>query len=152
MKKIFLFIFLLPFFAYSNDINDIIDNSILNNINDIETISENNNKMIKDIESERFVNTAQIRFANKITAKSFTKDVEIGSKIKFGELKIFPLKCWKSYPEEMPENKLLIKVFETNKNNKQKDKLIFYGWIFSSSPSISTIEHQTYDITLENCY
>lgn len=141
MKKLLiLFVMILPISAYSSSLNDIINENI---------ILDSKNKTIKDTEDRRFVNTAKIRFINKITAKSFTKNVEIGETIKFGELQISPLKCWKSYPEETPENKLLLKVFETNKN--KEDKLIFYGWIFSSSPSISSIEHQTYDITLEDC-
>lgn len=106
-------------------------------------------KTIGETNENRFVNTTKIRFLDKLTARSFTSNIKIGKHVKFEKLIVIPLKCWKSYPEEMPENKLLLKVFETNKNGENKQ--IFYGWIFSSTPSISGIEHSMYDITLEDC-
>ena len=111
--------------------------------------SEIEYKTIGETNENRFVNTAKMRFLDKLTARSFTSNVEIGRRVKFEKLIVIPLKCWKSYPEETPENKLLVKVFEIDKHNKEKQ--IFYGWIFSSTPSISGIEHSMYDITLEDC-
>jgi len=43
----------------------------------------------------------------------------------------------------------LIEVFEEKVN--QENSRIFYGWLFSSSPSLSAMEHQIYDITAINC-
>ena len=111
--------------------------------------SEHRYKTISETNSNRFVNTAKIRFLDKMTAKSFTSNINIGEQTRFEKLIVIPLKCWKSYPEETPENKLLLKVFEINK--KGESKQIFYGWIFSSTPSVSGIEHSMYDLTLEDC-
>lgn len=148
-------------------INDDINSNFSDNINvkdkiDTKIINNNEKKLDNEIQMDvityetigntnpnRFVNTASIRFLDKITAKSTTKLVKIGEREQFNKLIVLPLKCWKSYPEEMPENKLLIKVFKINKNKEKK--MIFYGWIFSSTPSISGIEHPMYDITLEDC-
>ena len=99
--------------------------------------SEIEYKTIGETNENRFVNTAKMRFLDKLTARSFTSNIEIGRRVKFEKLIVIPLKCWKSYPEETPENKLLVKVFEIDKHNKEKQ--IFYGWIFSSTPSIYTI-------------
>lgn len=112
--------------------------------------NDNGYKTIKETESNRFVNTVEMRFLDKITAKSFTKKIKIGKLVRFEKLIIVPLKCWKSYPEEPTENKLLVKVYENNKKNNE-NKLIFYGWIFSSTPSVSGLEHPMYDITLVDC-
>lgn len=108
-------------------------------------------KLIKNQSEDRFVNTIKLQGLNKITGKTFEIEVKVGEIINFERLKIIPIKCWKSYPEESPENKLLIRIFETNLNDL-KEKSIFYGWIFSSSPSISGLEHPLYDIKLEDCY
>ena len=104
---------------------------------------------IAETKENRFVNTAKVRFLDKLTARSFTSNIKIGKQVKFEKLIVLPLKCWKSYPEETPENKLLLKVFEIDKSGQRKQ--IFYGWIFSSTPGISGIKHSMYDITLEDC-
>ena len=108
-------------------------------------------KLIRNQPEDRFVSTVKLQGLNKITGKTFEIETSAGEVINFERLKIIPLKCWKSYPEESPENKLLIKIFESNIRDN-KEKLIFYGWIFSSSPSISGLEHPLYDIKLEDCY
>ena len=104
---------------------------------------------VAETKENRFVNTAKVRFLDKLTARSFTSNIKIGKQVKFEKLIVLPLKCWKSYPEETPENKLLLKVFEIDKSGQKKQ--IFYGWIFSSTPGISGIKHSMYDITLEDC-
>lgn len=135
---IFLFLFNIASIEASENLNSVIDN-----ITGTKTIGNTN--------SNRFVNTIKINILNKTTGKTITLVNKIDSTINFERIEILPLKCWKSYPEEAPENKLLLKVYEKDVINKTK-KMIFFGWIFSSSPSISGIEHSLYDITLIDCF
>jgi hypothetical protein len=86
---------------------------------------------------------------NKITGHVLTLHSHINKGVKFGNLEITPKICWKSSPEDLPENKALLEIFET-KPSGLKER-IFYGWMFSSSPSISSLEHALYDITLLEC-
>lgn len=111
----------------------------------------NKDNLIKNQPENRFVDKVKLHGLNKITGKTSVIEAKVGDTIKFEELEILFLKCWKSYPEENTENKLLLKIFE-NDNKKDGDKkLIFYGWFFSSSPSISGLEHPLYDLKLLNC-
>lgn len=104
---------------------------------------------IKDVNGINKANIIILQALNKITAKSYKYEVRIGDKIEFERLIIEPLFCWKSSPENIPENKVLLKVVE-NRLNNTKDQ-IFYGWMFSSSPSISSMEHPMYDISVVDC-
>jgi hypothetical protein len=76
-----------------------------------------------------------------------------------------------SNEDNLEEHKIAIKASESQeyediakKNNlkifgllhiqseeKLQEKRIFYGWMFSSSPSVSSLEHPIYDITALNC-
>lgn len=132
-------------------------NSKEENINNfLDKLEQNKNsiyedRLIKNQPENRFVNNVKLQGLNKITGKTFKIETKINNVLNFERLEIIPLKCWKSYPEESPENKLLLKIYENNTKTHEK-KLIFFGWILSSSPSISGLEHPLYDIRLEDCY
>ena len=106
-----------------------------------------------DSDISRFYNTAIVQALNKTTAKTSIIDLKVGEKISYGSLKIIAHKCWQSPLEQKPENKILLEVFEVKNENSEKlqEKRIFYGWTFSSSPSISGLEHPIYDIIAINC-
>jgi len=136
MKRIF--IILLALFIS-------VPNSFSQDTTDAETITT-----VGTIATANKATTATILALNKITAKHYTYNVKIGESIAFERLHVQVLSCWKSSPDEVPENKALLKIDETQVNKKDK-RNIFYGWMFSSSPSLSSLEHPTYDIALMNC-
>ncbi len=104
---------------------------------------------VKNINEENKTNTITIQALNKITAKSYEYEIKIGATMQFERLSITPLFCWKSSPFEIKENKALINIVE-NKINKETEEL-FYGWMFSSSPSISSLQHPMYDVKVVDC-
>lgn len=104
---------------------------------------------IKNIREINKANVVVLQALNKITAKSYTYEVKVGDTMEFERLKINPLFCWKSSPSDIPENKVLIKIIE-NKLDKTQGE-VFYGWMFSSSPGMSSLEHPMYDITIVDC-
>jgi hypothetical protein len=106
--------------------------------------------LLRNQPAERFVDNVELQLLNKVTGKVHQIKAKIGKTVTFERLQIILLKCWKSFPEENPENKLLLKIFETNQHSGLK-KLIFYGWILSSTPSVSGLEHPLYDVELKNC-
>jgi hypothetical protein len=110
----------------------------------------NDKLLVGNQPSERFTNNVELQLLNKITGKIYKIKAKIDKPVIFERLEIVPLKCWKSFPEENPENKLLLKIFETKQHDIKK-KLIFYGWIFSSTPSVSGLEHSLYDVELKDC-
>jgi hypothetical protein len=116
-----------------------------------ETDGETEVKPDNDI--SRFNNIAIVQALNKTTAKTSILNLRVGEKTSFGSLKIIAHKCWQSPLEQKPENKILLEIFEFRNESEEKsqEKRIFYGWMFSSSPSISSLEHPIYDITALNC-
>jgi hypothetical protein len=105
---------------------------------------------LKDIPNNQFTDYARIQILDKIMASSIEEDIKISEIYQFQNLSIVIHKCWKSKPEERPENKALITVKEYKKSTNEEN-VVFNGWMLSSSPSISSMEHVIYDITLIKC-
>ena len=117
-------------------------------------IDENDNQF----DPARFGKIATVQILDKNTAKSLLIDFNVGVKKSFNNLDILVHKCWFSPPDRRAENKILIEVFEKkNEENSSldsensKNNRIFYGWLFSSSSSISSLEHSVYDIVAIKC-
>lgn len=98
-----------------------------------------------DIATQKMV----LRGVDKITGRVKTMQASINKPLTFGTLTIIPETCLTKPQEEMPENAVFLRVFETLKDNEKKE--IFKGWMFSSNPALSAMEHPIYDIWLLNC-
>lgn len=85
----------------------------------------------------------------KVTAETSTFNVPLDTPTTFGTLTITLKKCVKSAPDERPENTALL-LIEDSKPDAPVTT-VFSGWMFSSSPAISALEHPVYDITLLEC-
>jgi hypothetical protein len=109
-----------------------------------------NPRLIGNQPPERFVKNVELQVLDKVVGRVSRVEAKIGDRIAFGRLEILPLRCWKSFPEENPENKLLLKIFELDRQTGE-NRMIFYGWIFSSTPSVFGLEHPMYDLRLRNC-
>ena len=148
-----LYIFLILLVIGSTTYAEIITENNNQNISLSEENKEENKEVedikIKDTKEINKTNTIKIQALNKITAKSYEYKIKIGDSIEFERLIITPLFCWKSAPSDIPENKALLKISENQLNKEQKE--IFYGWMFSSAPSISSLEHPMYDIKVVDC-
>ena len=57
--------------------------------------------------------------------------------------------CRRSPPEERPENAAFVEIYES-RPGEAKERL-FSGWMFSSSPALSALEHAVYDVNLLAC-
>lgn len=94
-------------------------------------------------------NTAVLQGLNKVTGKISKLDGLTGTVMRFGNLEIIAHRCWKSNPEDTPENAALLEISELKPG--EAPTRIFLGWMFSSSPGLSGLEHPVYDITLLSC-
>ena len=81
---------------------------------------------------------------NKVSGKISKIKIEDNRVTYFGTLKIIVKTCNKSLPEDPPENSAFIQIWN-QKIDKEEEK-IFSGWMFSSSPSISALDHAVYDV------
>ena len=86
---------------------------------------------------------------NKVTARAQEIEAPIGSVIRFGTIEIIAHNCWKSAPDERPENAALLEISEIRQGEAPKQ--IFLGWMFSSTPGLSALEHPFYDVTVVKC-
>lgn len=102
-------------------------------------------------------NKATIRALNKQTGR--TKDIEIpvGEQTIFENILIDMKACFTRPEDETPEETSFVQITEINTGFKEelssvkKGKVIFSGWMFSSSPSLVAMEHPNYDIWLLEC-
>jgi hypothetical protein len=92
---------------------------------------------------------AVIQGLDKITARVSRFDAPVGTPENFGTLSIVVRDCEKSAPEDRPENAAFIEITE-NRPGEEK-RLLFSGWMFSSSPALSALEHAVYDLNLLEC-
>jgi len=86
---------------------------------------------------------------DKITARVSRFEVPVGKTATFFTLSIEVRDCEKSAPEDRPENAAFVEIYE-NRPGEEKSRL-FSGWMFSSSPALSAIEHPVYDVNLLEC-
>lgn len=86
---------------------------------------------------------------NKVTASRQTLEASIGSVVRYGTIEIIAHKCWKSSPEDRPENAALLEVSEIKQGEAPQH--IFSGWMYSSTPGLLSLEHPFYDITVISC-
>ncbi len=93
---------------------------------------------------------ARLQALDKITARISTVEAPVGASRFFGTLEISVNRCAFHPPEEPPENAAFITVHDRGYKGLEP-KLIFSGWIFSSSPAVSALEHPVYDLTLLAC-
>ncbi|MBM3589794.1 MAG: DUF2155 domain-containing protein [Alphaproteobacteria bacterium] len=158
MKKNSFFAFCFTIlFAISTRIDaQKINSSLSNPDTKSESITQLNTPNLEEDDNNdtsRFGNYAIVQALNKTTAKTSILELKVGEKFIFGSIKIIPHRCWQSPLDQKPENKILLEIFEskTDSDDKIVEKRIFYGWMFSSSPSVSGLEHPIYDIIALNC-
>ena len=92
---------------------------------------------------------AVLQGLDKISARTSQIEAPVGGSIKFGTLSIVVRDCEQSPPEDPPENAAFVQIYETPPG--EDTKRLFSGWMFSSSPALSELEHPVYDVTLLAC-
>ena len=95
-------------------------------------------------------NKARLQALDKITARISTVEAPVGAARFYGTLEITINRCAFHPPDEPPENAAFITVRDRGYDGLAP-KQVFSGWIFSSSPAISALEHPVYDLTLLAC-
>ena len=92
---------------------------------------------------------AILRGLDKVTGRINTFSIPVGEVGQFGKTFIVPEACYTRPPEEFPEDSVFLYVFE--KSLKGENIELFRGWMFSSNPALSSMEHPVYDIWVIGC-
>ena len=91
---------------------------------------------------------ASFKLLNKTTNKVSQKNISVNSVVVWETLNIHVLYCASTPPTEIPEDYVLIDVYDEINN---KNKNIYRGWMISSSPDITSLENPIYDLWLLDC-
>ena len=92
--------------------------------------------------------TAHMKLLNKTTNKVSENFIMVNKKINWETLVIEIFSCFSNPPDELPEDYVLLDVYDQI-NNKENN--IYKGWMISSSPDITSLEHPVYDLWLVDC-
>ena len=94
-------------------------------------------------------NLVEMHILDKISAKVTNLKIQVNSSLKFESLNIEIYACYTAPPDEIPEDLVLLKIFD--KMEKDNNQLIYQGWMISSSPAATPLEHPIYDLWLQDC-
>ena len=90
-----------------------------------------------------------LQILDKITSQIKTIEINVNETYYFGTLKIEIYACYKRPPEKIPEDFILLKIFDTLQNNSLER--VYQGWMISSSPAATPFEHPIYDVWVKEC-
>jgi hypothetical protein len=94
-------------------------------------------------------NGVTLQGLDKQTARVFIIDALVGQSIEFGTLKIIVQHCEKAPLENRQESMAFIRITEQKPNSAVQN--LFSGWMFSSSPALSALDHPIYDVWIKEC-
>ena len=94
-------------------------------------------------------NTAKMQAMDKITGRVSVIHIPVGGAVNFGSLSIAVRACKTRPAEETPDNFAFVDI--ADKTLQGKNINIFRGWMISSSPATSALEHPIYDVWLLQC-
>lgn len=101
-----------------------------------------------------YAQRAVIRGLDKVTGHAHDYTLTVGRAARIGSLEVIARACDKSAPEETPEVRIYVEVFDNppvREGEESERREIFHGWLFASSPGLNAVDHPTYDIWAIDC-
>ncbi len=101
-----------------------------------------------------YAQRAVVRGLDKVTGHARDYSLTIGRPARVGTLEVVARSCSKNAPEETPEVRIYVEVFDSppaRAGEEAERREIFHGWLFASSPGLSAIDHPTYDLWAIDC-
>ncbi len=92
---------------------------------------------------------AVLQALDKVTGRVRTLDIAAGDTAEFRELAITVRSCARRPPEEPPESTAFVEIRLRRPN--EEPRLLFSGWMFASSPTVSGLDHPVYDVWITAC-
>jgi hypothetical protein len=94
-------------------------------------------------------NGVTLQGLDKQTGRVYIITALVGQPIEFGTLNIVVQRCEQAPPEKRQESLAFIKITEQKPNSPLQN--LFSGWMFSSSPPLSALDHPIYDVWVKKC-
>ena len=111
--------------------------------------------LVSEAQANSWLSSEQafLQTLDKITARIATVPITLNQPFQFGTLEIELKHCAFTPPEVPPEAAAFLEIRDVGfVDNEKSDKItVFSGWMFASSPGVSSLEHPVYDVTLLAC-
>ena len=91
---------------------------------------------------------ANFKLLDKISNKLVEKSIKVNESDFIETLNIQVYSCFTEPPNEIPEDYVLMDVKD---NFQEQETSIYKGWMISSSPDVTPLEHPIYDLWLLGC-
>ena len=91
---------------------------------------------------------AKFRLLDKISNKLIDKIISVNESEEIETLNIKVYACFSEPPTEISEDYVLVDIID---NFQDLNKNIYKGWMISSSPEVTALEHPIYDLWLLGC-
>jgi hypothetical protein len=100
-----------------------------------------------------YAQRAVVRGLDKVTGHASDYTLTIGRAARIGSLEVIARTCNKNAPEETPEVRIFVDVFDhvRGAEGQEERRPLWSGWLFASSPSLSALDHPSYDIWAIDC-
>ena len=92
---------------------------------------------------------AELQGLDKVTARTRRFYAPVGEATKFGTLSITVGDCLVNAPDAAPESVAYLTLVDIKPG--QAEEKLFAGWMFASTPSLSTLDHGVYDVRVLAC-
>jgi hypothetical protein len=94
----------------------------------------------------------KLRVLNKVTTHAEEITMKPGEMVQVGKLEIMATNCFVSIPTSQPDSVALLTISEQPAGKeKTEPKLLFHGWMYASSASLTALEHPVYDVAMIDC-
>ncbi len=91
---------------------------------------------------------ANFRLLDKISNKLIDKSISVNDSGQIETLNIEVYACFTEPPDEISEDYVLVNIIDNFQDN---NKSVYKGWMISSSPEVTPLEHPIYDLWLLGC-
>ena len=91
---------------------------------------------------------AKFRLLDKISNKLIDKTISVDELDAIETLSIRVYACFSEPPTEISEDYVLVEIID---NFQDLQKNVYRGWMISSSPEVTALEHPIYDLWLVGC-
>jgi hypothetical protein len=92
---------------------------------------------------------AELQGLDKVTARTQRFYAPVGEMTRFGTLEIKVGDCLVNTPDAPPEATAYLTIVDRKPG--QAEEKLFAGWMFASTPSLSTLDHGVYDVRVLAC-
>lgn len=113
------------------------------------TPAEKTKKVEEEEEPDTGIKIVVLQGLNKVNAQTSRIDGPVGTVLRFGNLEIVTKSCWSAPKSQRPDHAAMLEITELKPG--EDPAKVFHGWMFSSSPSISSMQHPVYDIRVLEC-